>query len=388
MNKSFLMGCCLALLALAGAGARAAETAPDPPTALYTHALLRPADMRAVRWTQGFWADRHALCKNTIVPEMKKALLSPDNSACLVNFRIGAGLEKGPHQGTNWSDGDCYKWIEAMAWLYAIDPDPALDKEMDTWIDLIAKTQAPDGYISTQIQLDPARKRWDNLQNHELYNMGHLLTAAAAHTQATGKRNFLEVARKAAQYLYGVFSPRPRELAHMDFNPSQMMGLVDLYRATGEARWLELADVFVTMRGSVRVGPNLTRNYVHVPGDQTQDRTPLRQETQAVGHAVTGGYLYCGAADLAAETGDKALLAALERIWLDVTQRKMYITGANGAIRQGVSINNDPVHEAFGFAYELPHRIGYNETCANIANAMFSWRLLLLTAEARYADVM
>lgn len=364
--------------------------APAPSTAqnVYAQARLRPTVMRAVRWTTGFWAEREALCRNIIVPEMKKALLAPDNSACLVNFRIGAGLEKGEHQGTDWGDGDCYKWIEAMAWLYATVPSPDLDREMDEWIERIAKTQAPDGYISTQIQLDPSKKRWENLHHHELYNMGHLMTAASVHAEATGKDNFLKLARKVADYLDGVFSPRPPELAHMDFNPSHIMGLMDLFRATGEVRYRNLANVFITMRGSQPVPPLSKRNFGEQPGDLTQDRKPLRKETEAVGHAVTGGYLYCGAADLVAETGEKALSDALVRIWDDMTSRKMYITGGNGAMRDGVSIRKDPVHEAFGFPYDLPPRMGYNETCANIASAMFGWRMLLLNGEARYADVM
>lgn len=369
-----------------GPAAGAALPAAQP--AFYAHAALRPAGMTAVRWTQGFWAERYALCREVVVPEMKQALLAPENTARLVNFRIAAGLEQGPHQGTFWSDGDCYKWIEAMAWLYAIQPDPVLDREMDTWIDLIAKTQAVDGYISTQIQLDPSKNRWENLHHHELYNMGHLMTAASVHVHATGKENFLTVARKVADYLDGVFAPRPPELAHMDFNPSHIMGLMDLYRVTGEPRYRRLANVFVTMRGSQPIPPLAKRNFSVAPGDQTQDRMPLRRESQAVGHAVTGGYLYCGAADLVAETGETALQESLKRIWDDITQRKMYITGANGAIRKGVSVRNDPVHEAFGFPYDLPPRLGYNETCANIAGAMFGWRMLLLTGEASYADVM
>ena len=378
----FLVWLCAAPVTAAEAPATRGEAG------FYAHAALRPVDMAAVRWTSGFWADRYALCRDTVVPEMKKALLAPENSACLVNFRIGAGLEQGKHLGTHWSDGDCYKWLEALAWLYAVRPDPVLDDEMQTWIELIAKTQAADGYISTQVQLDPSRTRWENLHHHELYNMGHLMTAASVHYQATGKKDFLAVARKVADYLEGVFAPRPPELAHMDFNPSHIMGLMDLFRVTGEPRYRKLADTFITMRGSQPVPPLPQRNYQAVPGDQTQDRVALRRESQAVGHAVTGGYLYCGAADLVAETGEKELNAALLRIWDDMTSRKMYITGANGAIRQGVSIRNDPVHEAFGFPYDLPPRLGYNETCANIAGAMFGWRLLLLNGDARYADVM
>ncbi len=386
-----VVGVVLLLISVQPCEAQSATSGPSGEsleTRFYANAALRPAGMKSVCWTRGFWADRYALCRDTIVPEMKQALLTPENAACLSNFRIGAGLEKGKHQGTFWGDGDCYKWIEAIAWLYAIGRDPALDREMDHWIGLIAKTQAPDGYISTQIQLDPAKKRWENLNHHELYNMGHLMTAASVHAQATGKQTFLGVARKAADYLDGVFSPRPPELAHMDFNPSHIMGLMDLYRATGEERYLKLANVFITMRGSQPVPSFSKRNLQAQPGDQTQDRMPLRRETSAVGHAVTGGYLYCGAADLVAETGEKTLDEALVRIWDDMTQKKMYVTGGNGAIRQGVSIRKDPVHEAFGFAYDLPPRVGYNETCANIAAAMFGWRMLLLEGDPRYADVM
>ena len=386
MNRLICLSVLLGLF-LASPSHPAAQNEPGAAT-FYANAALRPVDINAVRWTRGFWAERYALCRDTLVPEMKKALLDTSNSACLVNFRVGAGLEQGAHRGREWSDGDCYKWIEAMAWLYAVNRDPALDKEMDTWIELIARTQAPDGYISTQIQLNPAKKRWENLHNHELYNMGHLMTAASVHAQATGKKNFLAVAIKVADYLDGVFSPRPPELAHMDFNPSHIMGLMDLYRATGEPRYRKLANTFVSMRGSQPMPPPSKRSYVDTPGDQTQDRIPLRRETQAVGHAVTGGYLYCGAADLVAETGEKGLDAALVKIWDDLTQKKMYLTGAGGAIRKGVSVRNDPVHEAFGFPYDLPPRLGYNETCANIAGAMFSHRLLLLRGEARYADMM
>ena len=238
MKRLRLLGGVLVLLvSVLSCEAQAAAAEPSKESreaGFYASAALRPAGMTSVRWTKGFWADRYALCRDTVVPEMKKALLASENTARLVNFRIAAGLEKGSHQGTDWSDGDCYKWIEAMAWLYAINRDPGLDREMDAWIELIAKTQAPDGYISTQVQLDPTKKRWENLHHHELYNMGHLLTAASVHAQATGKGNFLGVARKVADYLDGVFSPRPPELAHMDFNPSHIMGLMDLYRATGE----------------------------------------------------------------------------------------------------------------------------------------------------------
>ena len=357
------------------------------------HRRLQPAPMAATRWTRGFWAERFKLCHGTVIAKMKQALEHPDNSACLSNFRIGAGLEEGAHRGTNWSDGDCYKWIEAMAHVYAITKDVDLDREMDVWIDLIAKTQDGDGYISTQTQLNPTKERWGKRQFHELYNMGHLMTAASVHHTATGKTAFVAVAAKLADYLYDLFQPRPVELAHFGWNPSNIMGLVDLYRVTADERYLELAGVFVDMRGSQPTrwsaqGDAGAWGDGGPTGDQNQDRVPLRKETQAVGHAVTATYLWCGAADVVAETGEAELLEALDRIWQDMVGTKMYITGAVGPYHHGVSPRRDPVHEAFGRVYELPNATAYNETCANIGNGMWNKRLLELTGEAKFGDVM
>jgi DUF1680 family protein len=323
---------------------------------------------------------------------MRKAMEDDRNGAILANFRVAAGLEQGPHRGTNWSDGDCYKWLEAQAWLFAATRDPALDREMDYWIDLIARSQADDGYIGTQTQLNPDKQRWGQRSYHELYNHGHLLTAAAVHKQATGNDNFLNVAIKLGDYLDGVFGPRPKKLAHFGWNPSNIMGLVDLYRLTGDRKYLELAEVFIDMRGTVKWPASMwgliPREMDPHPGDQNQNRVPFRKESIAVGHAVTGPYLWCGAADVYSETGDRELLDSLQRIWSDVVHKKQYITGAIGAYHRGVSVRYDLVHEAFGREYELPLREAYNETCANISNAMWNRRLMQITGDAKHADVM
>lgn len=347
------------------------------------HVKLKSIDMDACRWTGGFWADRFSLCHRVIVPNMWQVMHKPDNSANFHNFQIAAGLKEGKFFGNNWGDGDCYKWIEAAAYVYSMTKDEELDRKMDEAIAIIAKAQEPDGYLSTQIQLTD-KGRWQNLQNHELYNMGHLLTAACIHHRATGKANFLEIARKLADYLDTVFTPRPKELAHFCFNPSNIMGAAELYRTTGDRKYLALAKTFVDMRGSAPGG-----------SDQNQAAVPLRREQEAVGHAVTAAYLWCGAADVYAETGEKALLDALLRLWEDVTAGKMYVTGAIGALHHGESFRSilkrwprDSVHEAFGAPYQLPNRTAYSETCANIALAMWSWRMLGLTGEARYADCM
>jgi DUF1680 family protein len=356
------------------------------------NAKQRPVLPGDACWTGGFWGDRFQLCSESIIPDMEQALEDPANGAYLGNFRRAVGLEEGGHRATNWSDGDCYKWLEAQAWLYAVTRDPKVDVKMDYWIDLIARTQAKDGYIGTQTQLNPNKERWGARVYHELYNHGHLMTAAAVHYQATGKDSFLAVAEKLAAYLETVFGPRPKELADYGWNPSNIMGLVDLYRVTGNKRWLDLAGVFVDIRGtksgpSSRWGLPENTDDPH-PGDQNQNRVPVRNETKAVGHAVTGIYLWAGAADVYAETGDRSLLKALRAIWTDMVERKMYVTGAVGAYHHGVSDRYDLVHEAFGREYELPLRDAYNETCANISNAMWNRRMMQITGEAQFGDVM
>jgi DUF1680 family protein len=270
-----------------------------------------------------------------------------------------------------------------MAHLFEITDDQQFDQWMDEAISWVAKAQQPDGYLSSWVQLRGV-DRWSDLHNHELYNMGHLMTAACVHHRATGKDSYLKIARRVGDYLYDVFSPRPKELAHFGFNPSNIMGAVDLYRMTRDPKYFELAGIFVDMRGSVPGGSN-----------QNQAAVPLRKEQEAVGHCVTATYLWCGAADVYAETGEKALLDAMHRLWHDVTTHKMYVTGGVAALHHGeVSRRTfrrwprDSVHESFGAEYQLPNRTAYNETCANIGNAMWNWRMLGLTGDAKYADVM
>ena len=343
---------------------------------------LHPLEHDALSWTDGFWGKLHQLCQDTILPSMRKALDEPENGAVFSNFAIAAGTQTGERKGTMWSDGDCYKYMEAWSHIYGLTKDQSILEHLDPLIEAVAQAQQDDGYISTPMQLD-GKDYWTNHRDHELYNMGHLLTAAAVHYRVSGKRNFLVIAIKQADYLYDLFMPRPPELAHFGFNPSNTMGAVDLFRATGDQRYLELAQCFVDMRGSQPGG-----------GDQNQAMVPLRQETRAVGHAVTAGYLYSGAADVVAETGDAELLAGLQRIWDNAVHSKMYITGGTSAQHHGASQRPEfggsasDVHEAFGYEYSLPNATAYNETCANIALAMWNWRMLNLSGDAKYTDIV
>ena len=342
-----------------------------------TYAKLMTTELGETRWNDGFWGRIFRHCSPNMLRSMERALLDPGNAAYLGNFDAASGRVPDRHHGTCWSDGDCYKWIESVAFVYSVDRNEELDALMDKYIEQIAAAQEPDGYINTQIQLCRQRKRWSKIEHHELYNFGHLLTAACVHFRATGKTAFLDVARRAGDYLYGVFAPRPRELVHFGFNPSQVMGCVDLYRATGDERYLDLAAIFVDMRGAALGGT-----------DKHQSRVPVREEDEAVGHSVTGNYLWAGATDVLMYRRDNELRAGLDRIWKNITSKKMYVTGAVAPYYEGLSSRGDRVSESFAWEYQLPNRRGYNETCANIAFAMWNLRLLQLTGEAKYADTM
>jgi len=385
MNKIRVISRTSLLAGLLLAGLLHAQERGEINNAHSPHVKLRSINLGDCRWTGGFWGEKWKLCEEVMVPHMGE-ILKGDIGHAYDNFKIAAGLKQGEHQGTHWHDGDFYKWMEAATYIYAVNHDPKIRQDLDEIIGVIAKAQAPDGYLSTQIQLSNLG-RWTNRQHHELYNSGHLLTAACIHHRVTGQRNFLDIAIKHADYLYRTFSPQPKELARFGFNQTQIMGLVELYRTTGDRRYLELAELFINMRGRSRVVPDSTANYRTI-GDMVQERIPLRKETEAVGHAVLALYFYAGAADVYAETGEPALINALDRIRDNIVNKKMYVTGACGQTHHGASSRVDFVHEAFIREYMMPNLTAYNETCANICNAMFHHRLLGIHGESEYADIM
>ena len=358
-------------------------------TSASPYAKLRSVDIGAVQWTDGFWAQKFDLCHKKMIPNMWRLLEDPQISHAYDNFQVAAGLKQGRHRGPQWHDGDFYKWLEAAAFVYGITRDEKLNRQMDHIIDVIGKAQRDDGYIHTPViisqrQRNSQRSEFQNRLDFETYNMGHLMTCACTHYRATGKASMLHTAEKAADFLYSVYKHSPRNLANNAICPSHYMGIVELYRTVGDPRYLELAKGLIDIRDLVEEGT-----------DHNQDRIPFRKQTQAVGHAVRANYLYAGVADVYAETGDKSLLDALEKIWQDVAFRKMYVTGATGALYDGASPDGSKayssiqlVHQAYGRAYQLPNVTAYNESCATIGFVLWNWRMLTITAQVQFADLL
>ena len=344
----------------------------------------------AVRWTQGFWAERFDVFRNTMTPELFKTYMNENVSHAFRNFEIAAGLTAGSHSGPPFHDGDFYKTLESLASIYAVTKDEELNRLMDKVMPVIAQSQLENGYIHTPVVIEERKntnmaRAFEERLNFETYNMGHLMTAACVHYRVTGKSSLLEVAIKATDYLYDFYKRASPELARNAICPSHYMGVVEMYRTTRDPKYLELSKSLIDIRGLMENGT-----------DDNQDRIPFRQQTKAMGHAVRATYLYAGVADVYAETGDTSLLRPLNLIWDNLTHTKMYITGACGALYDGVSpdgvLYNPPeiqkTHQSFGRDFQLPNKTAHNETCANIGNMLWNWRMFLLTGEAKYMDIV
>lgn len=373
------------------------------------YAKVANTEISAVRWTNGFWGDRFTVFKDSSIPGMWETWNNPDVSHGFRNFEIAAGVCKGEHWGPPFHDGDVYKWLEGVASVYAVSRDPEMDKLMDHVITHIAKSQRGDGYIHTPVVIEELNKGIDthkavtqtvigtkvgdesekgafaNRLNFETYNLGHLMMAGITHYRSTGKRTLLDVAVKATDFLCYFYETASAELARNAICPSHYMGVVEMYRATGNPRYLELSKNLIDIRGMVENGT-----------DDNQDRIPFRDQTHAMGHAVRANYLYAGVADVYAETGEEKLMDNLKSIWKDIVTRKMYITGGCGALYDGTSPDGtcyepdsiQKVHQSYGRAYQLPNITAHNETCANIGNLLFNWRMFQTTGDARYTEIV
>lgn len=374
------------------------------------YAKMVNTPLGAVKWTGGFWGERFNVYSNTSLQSMWATWSNPDISHGFRNFEIAAGTCEGEHWGPPFHDGDMYKWLEAVAAVYAVNKDPELDALMDKFIEQVVKAQRADGYIHTPVIIEERNKGIDthsehrdqtvigtkvgaedekgafaNRLNFETYNLGHLMMAGITHYRATGKRSLFDAAIKATDFLCHFYETASAELARNAICPSHYMGVVEMYRATGNPRYLELSKNLIDIRGMVENGT-----------DDNQDRIPFREQYNAMGHAVRANYLYAGVADVYAETGEAQLMKNLTSIWNDIVNRKMYVTGACGALYDGTSPDGtcyepdsiQKVHQSYGRAYQLPNSTAHNETCANIGNMLFNWRMLESTGDAKYADIV
>ena len=392
MKPRFINFACLLLTALTAvsAGERALiDTTRSPSAKMYL------PDLGDVRWNGGLLGDRFEVCRTTMVPHLWEIFSDKNESHAWDNFLMAAGLGTGrdgkPH-GPSFNDGDFLKWVEALSQIYAVTRDPALDHQLDDIIAVIAKAQRADGYLHTpkiilQHQAAAAgnKQEFEDREHFETYNMGHLMTAACIHYRATGKITLLACARKAADYIDHLCQTAPANLARNAICPSHYMGVVELYRATREPRYLALAKQLIEIRSLVPA---------EVGSDMNQDRLPFRAMTEAVGHAVRANYLYAGVADVFAEDSDPSLLKTLTTISDDVSGQKLYLTGMTGALYDGASPDGSAkngviktVSQAYGRDYQLPNLTAYNETCATIGYAMWQWRMFTLTGDAHYADL-
>ena len=296
-----------------------------------------------------------------------------------------AGQPNPPH--IFW-DSDVGKWIEAAGLSLTTVRDPVLERCVDRVIELIAAAQQPDGYLNTHFTVVEPKKRWTNLRDcHELYCAGHLMEGAVAYFEATGKRKFLDVMRRYADYMAIVFGTRRGQKRGYCGHEEIELALIKLYRVTNEQRYLNLAKYFIDERGrqphyfdlEAQARDESPRDYVCTTYEYNQSHRPVRKQNTVVGHAVRAMYLYCGMTDVAATTGDKTLLAACRRLWKNVAHRRMHITGGLGPIQ---------ANEGFTCDYDLPNESGYLETCAAIGLVFWAQRMLNTDLDGQYSDAM
>jgi len=345
---------------------------------------IKGVDFTKVKLTDNFWLPRIKTNHTVTIPASFERC---DKTGRVKNFEMAA-----THSGKfctiyPFDDTDIYKTIEGASFSLSLFPDPALKKYIDSLITIVGKAQEPDGYLYTARTINPndvhpwsGKERWEKERelSHELYNAGHLYEAAAAHYIATGQKNLLNIALKNADLVCSVFGPAPEQKKVAPGHEVVEMGLVKLYRITGNKKYLETAKFFVEQRGHYSgYDPKSTDPWKN--GSYWQDDKPVVDQDEAEGHAVRAGYLYSAMADVAALTGDKQLLNAIDKIWENEVSKKIYVQGSVGAKGDG---------ERFGENYELPNATAYNETCAAIANVYFNHRMFMLHGESKYIDVL
>ncbi|MET0693914.1 MAG: beta-L-arabinofuranosidase domain-containing protein [Propionibacteriaceae bacterium] len=336
---------------------------------------FRPATAGSI--SGGLWFDRRRVNREVSVPQGWDHLHEASN---FHNLELAAGLTTGEYvNNLPFLDSDLYKWLEAIGWTLS-DPDLSdagavqLEEFLSTSAKLLEAAQEDDGYLDSHFQVRFPGERFQQLPwGHELYCAGHLIQAAVARHRTSGDTRILEVARRVADLVARSFGTEEGKVDGVCGHPEIETALVELYRETGEQSYLDTAQYFIDRRGHQTLGEARFGSHYF------QDHLPIRDAPTVEGHSVRQLYLLAGAADVYTETGDEALKAAVERLWAEMVATKTYLTGGIGAHHQD---------EAFGDPYELPNERSYCETCAAIASVMFSWRMLLITGEARYADLI
>lgn len=351
------------------------------------NAKVHPVDGLDVEWTGGLWKERFDTCAESTVPQLQHMFESKDISHVVENFKICAGEAEGEFDGTVFGDGDFYKWMESAIYTAAKTNNQKLLDQIEEYVSLIAKAQQSDGYLSTKQIIGERQKngitRMGDINDFEVYNFGHMFTAACLHKRITGKDSFMAVAVKTADYLERLYAEAEATgEVQTAVCPSHYMGLVEMYRTTGEERYLSLAKQAIGLRDSVKNGM-----------DDNQDRIPLKEHDRIMGHAVRANYLYAGVADLCLEETDEDYRKVLHKVWRSLLDKKIYITGGCGALYNGVSpygnfFVDQKIHQAYGYEYQLPNLTAYNETCASLGGVFWAYRMFQLEPLAEYFDVI
>lgn len=340
-----------------------------------------------------FWSKHVDLVRNAIIPyqweAMNDRIPDAESSHCLENFKIAAGRAKGDFYGAVFQDTDVAKWLEAVGFSLACYPDEALEKTADEVIDLIADAQCEDGYINTYFTIKEPDKRWTDLcEGHELYTAGHLMEAAVAYYEGTGKRKFLDCMCRFADLICDTFGMEEGKIHGYPGHEEVEIGLIKLARVTDNLKYLKQAKYFIDARG---VGENYFMKEMSRPDyklifpefadytpEYSQSHLPVREQTTAEGHAVRAVYLYCAMADLAEAYQDEGLLKACKTLWNNIVEKRMYLTGGIGSSGH---------LERFTVDYDLPNEYNYSESCASIGLALFGLRMAQITGESQYMDV-
>ncbi len=383
-----------------------------------------PIDLKKVTVTDPFWHREMELVRREVIPYQWNALNDnvpgAEPSWCMRNFRTAGKMmaeqkargaqyipprytyrgfqalpegepEDGKFYGFLFQDSDFSKWIEAVGYSLTQHPDPELEKIADGAIDVVCAAQTPDGYLDTYYIINGMDASFSNLKdNHELYCFGHLVEGAAAYYQATGKDKLLKAAERFADYVNDRFGEEEGKSKGYPGHEVAEMALVRLYEVTGDEKHLKLGKFFVDARGQepnffveearLRAEKNGQKfNASSMDTAYNQADKPVREQDEAVGHAVRAAYLYSGMADVARQTGDDSLLAACEKLWDNIVGKKLYVTGGIGGTHHG---------EAFSYAYDLPNDTAYSETCAAIGLAFFARRMLQIRPDSKYGDIM